>query len=508
MYFCQLFILQMAKRFHTAALAIGSAVIMACACLNAEAQEIKSVQETIGMIAGNPSLADAVVGIYAEWGDGRPVADINSRTMLIPASNMKLITTGASIHALGPDFRFYTSIGHDGIIRDGVLDGNLYITGGGDPTLASKDSIATDINVIFRQWEEMIRRAGIRKIEGRIIGDGRYLDGMAEEASWLISDAGTYYGTGVTGLMFYENMMSFSVSGGREVGSPVNIEPYYPETPWMEFRYNCTTGQKGTGDLLYMYTNELAPVAEIRGTFGVDRGHKRVDCSNKFPEYTCAYYFLNYLKKRGIPCSGGCGDFKLDRTWEAKGEVTLIDSTTSPSLSRIVFETNHASNNVYAETLMRTLGRTTTGSACYDSSYVAMDKVLKKMGLNPKGIRIQDGSGLSRQNLVSAHFFCSFLKNMMSSPHFEEYVGSLPSPGKDGTMQYNMKNYPAAMRERIKVKSGSMNGVRCYSGYIIPTEGCKEDTIIFSIMVNNCTAPTWKVRPLLDKIMGILAGMN
>ena len=71
-----------------------------------------------------------------------------------------------------------------------------------------------------------------------------------------------------------------------------------------------------------------------------------------------------------------------------------------------------------------------------------------------------------------------------------------------------MKSYPAAMKDRILVKSGSMNGVRCYSGYVIPTEGAKEETIIFSIMVNNCTSPTWKVRPLLDKIMGALAGLN
>lgn len=500
----------MRKIFLFAAQIIQIAALLTYMPASAAADNGKAktnAQETVGIMTGDPALSDAVVGIYAQRGDGSTVVDINSKTMLVPASNMKLITTGAAIHTLGPDYRFKTAIGYDGSIEDGVLNGNLYIIGGGDPTLGSKDSIATDINVTFRKWEEMIRKAGIRKIEGRIIGDGRRIDGMAEESSWLISDAGTYYGTGVTGLMFYENMMSFSVSGGREVGSSVNITPHYPETPWMEFRYNCTTGGKGTGDLLYMYTSELAPIAEIRGTFGVDRGSKRVDFSNKFPEYTCASYFLNYLKKKGIQCSGGCGDFKLDKTWEANGDITVIGSTSSPSLSRIVFETNHASNNVYAETLMRTLGHEATGSACYDSSYVAMKDILKLLGANGN-VRIQDGSGLSRQNLVSPSFFCMFLERMMHSPHFEDYVASLPSPGGSGTLEYNMKNYPEAMKQRIKVKSGSMNGVRCYSGYIIPTDGCKEDTIIFSIMVNNCTAPTWKVRPLLDRIMATLAGLN
>jgi D-alanyl-D-alanine carboxypeptidase/D-alanyl-D-alanine-endopeptidase (penicillin-binding protein 4) len=96
----------------------------------------------------------------------------------------------------------------------------------------------------------------------------------------------------------------------------------------------------------------------------------------------------------------------------------------------------------------------------------------------------------------------------MSSPSFEDFAGRLPSPGGNGTLSYNMKNYPAATKERIKVKSGSMSGVRCYSGYIIPREGCKDETIVFSIMVNNCTAPTWKLRPLLDKMMGMLAEQN
>ena len=199
----------------------------------------------------------------------------------------------------------------------------------------------------------------------------------------------------------------------------------------------------------------------------------------------------------------------MDTRWEPRGEMTVIGTTYSPALSRIAFETNHASNNLFAETLLRSLGREITGSACYDSCYVAAYDIMKELKINTsKGVDIQDGSGLSRQNYVSADFFCRFLLGMMGSPHFETYAASLPSPGKEGTLLYNMKSYPSSMKDRILVKSGSMNGVRCYSGYIIPTEGAKEETIIFSIMVNNCTSPTWKVRPLLDKIMGALAGLN
>lgn len=527
-------------------------------------QATESIQDRVETLVSDPTFSQSVVGICARTVGGEEIVDINSDIMMLPASNMKLISTGAALHTLGPEWQFETHIGYDGTIEDGTLKGNLYIIGGGDPTIGSKDSIAVALDRTFAQWEAIIRASGITKVEGHLIGDGRWFEGMAEEPTWLMEDAGTYYGAGTTGLMFYENMQSFSVSAGPEVGSPVNISPYYPEAPWMEFRYNCSTGREGTGDMLYMYASDLVPVAEIRGTFGVDRAAKRLDCANKFPEYTCAYYFYNYLKSKGIDCAGGPADverfYRGDENKFYNGSVgdspeshlsdvavasqragadgpsdlppalsslSILGSTFSPTLDRIAFETNHDSNNLYAETLFRTLGKELHDSACYDSSYVAMDDVLKALGVSSDGASIQDGSGLSRQNYVNADFFCRFLEAMTASPAYGSYLRSLPSPGGKGTLQYNMKGQPAELRNRIKVKSGSMNGVRCYSGYILPSdcqvqtlsadpaaayealpEEIKSRTIVFSIMTNNCTSPTWKVRPLLDKVMVTLASAN
>lgn len=489
-------------------LAISAAVTFAGISAYAQTSTAIDLQKTSEDIISDPSLREAVVSISARKGDGSILVDINAEDMLVPASNMKLITTGVAMHAFGSGHCFTTSIGYDGEIKDGILEGDIYIIGGGDPTVGSKDSIAVALESTFNSWEECIRNAGIRRINGRIIGDGRYFDGMAEHPSWMWEDIGTYYGAGATGLMFYENRQSFMVSAGSTTGAPVDIRPSYPETPWMEFRYACETGKAGTGDQLYMYASDLAPVAEIRGTFAVDRAAKRLDCSNKFPEYTCASYFADHLRKRGIPCSGGPSDFRLCSGTTPEDSLTIIGNTKSPSLGRIIFETNHASNNLYAESLLRHLGKSFTDSACYDSSYVAINNILKGMNLDLKGFEIADGSGLSRQNYISSDFLCRFLEAMMSSPCFEEYVYTLPSPGSHGTLSVNMSKSPAEVKERIKVKSGSMGGVRCYSGYVIPTEGCKDDTIIFSIMVNNCTAPSWKVRQLMDKIMAAFAAAN
>ena len=467
----------------------------------------QSLQAAAEAVTADPALGEAVMSICAIKGDGKVLVDIDADNMVIPASNMKLITTGAALHFFGPDHHFETKIGYDGQIKDGVLHGDLYIIGGGDPTTASKDSIADALETTFGQWEKMVREAGIRRIDGRIVGDGRYFDGMAEHPTWMWNDLGTYYGAGTTGLMFYENMQSFSVSAGKAPGDAVNIKPSYPAAPWMEFRYACETGRPGTGDQLYMYASDLAPVAEIRGTFASDRAAKRLDCSNKFPEYTCASYFADHLKANGIP-SEGPADFRLCTGTEPADSLTILGSVKSPALRRIIFETNHASNNLYAETLLRHLGRSKTGSACYDSSYVALNDILTGMKMDMKGAEIADGSGLSRKNLISAEFMCRFLETMMHSPCFEDYVSTLPSPGSHGTLSGNMSKSPAEVKERIKVKSGSMSGVRCYSGYVIPTEGSKDETIIFSIMVNNCTSPSWKVRQLLEKIMAAFAAAN
>ena len=497
-------------------------ISLLCCAIAANAQST-SLQQTAETFASDPTFSTSYVSIKAVKGDGEELVSLNSDKLLVPASNMKLISTGAALFTLGPEYRFTTELAYDGHISEGTLHGHLYIVGGGDPTIGSKDSIAVELTETFAQWEAALQRAGIRKIQGYVIGDGRWMNGMGEDSTWQLGDLGTYYGAAVTGLMFYENMMSFSVGPGKAVGDPVEITPYYPSCSWMDFRYKGTTGTAGTGDQLYMYTSEFAPIAEIRGTYGVDKGKKKLDCSNRFPEYTCAVYFKNYLAQKGIVCTGGAADFRLKREWlagkilpeniGADGDsLKLIGSFQSPTLSRIAFKTNHESNNLLAETLFRALGKEGTGNSCRDSSYVGMQKTLKKMHVGSTGLSMQDGSGLSRQNLVSADFLCRFLGAMMDSACFEEYLLSLPTPGGSGTLNYNMKGQPEQLRARFRVKSGSMNGVRCYSGYILPEgfvpvpgeevpQEIKDKTIIFSVMTNNCTSPSWKVRPMLDRMM-------
>lgn len=476
-------------------------------------------QRYVESISRSESLKSSVLGVLALTEGGDTLASWNSGQRMVPASTMKLITTGLAIHSLGPDFKYVTRIGHSGTIKDGILDGDLYIVGGGDPTIASKDSIAIPRAKLFAQWKSFLDKAGIKRINGKVIGDGRYFDGPMEHDTWSYQDIGTAYGAGGNGLCFYENAQDFRVSAGPSVGSPVNVTVSFPNTPWMRFEYPCKTAPAGTGDQLYLFNTEFLPYAEIRGSFAIDRKPKTEEFSNKFGAYTCAHYFCEYLKTSGIPVSEGPADIRLGRIRSSLSSneygpyasgvdnLNMLGQTYSPSLKRIARETNLKSDNFYAETLFRTLGRRLHHSASYDSSYVAVNEVMKSLGVSAEDVRIVDGSGLARHNYISPSFFVRFLSAMMDSPSFADYIQTIGQPG-NRHYESRLKDAPATVKSRVHLKSGSMNGVRCFSGYIEPSAGSKSDTIIFSIMTNNSLVPASRIDPLIDRIITLLAADN
>lgn len=487
-------------------LAAGSILLSMC-MYTAEGQTRDDVTEAMKNVLGSDDFKGASVSMLAVTGDGDTLLCHDSGRLLIPASNMKLVSTALAMHSLGPDYRYGTGIGYSGTIEDGTLRGDLYIIGGGDPTIGSANPIATPLDTLFGEWMGMISDTGISHIEGNIVGDGRFFSGMDGHPTWEVCDAGTYYGTGTSGLSFYENVQDFNVSAGEKPGDPVNIEPGYPETPWMEFIYSCTTGKPGTGNSLYFYPDSFYPCGEMRGSFAVDRQPRTEHAANRFPEYTLAWYFWRFLADNGIESEEGPADtgpvFGICAM--PQDSLKIIGRTFSAPLSDIIAETNRKSNNLYAETLMKTLGKEYCGSGCYDSSYVAVRGLLEETGVTGHRTIIRDGSGLSRENLLSADFLCDLLMKMTLSPSFEDFFNSLPRPGGIGTLEYEMQSVPFSIKDRIRMKSGSMGGVRCLSGYIIPETGAREDMIIFSLLVNGYTVPLYRIQRALDSIILSLA---
>ena len=194
------------------------------------------------------ALVNAVVAILAVDSHGREIASWNPDMPLLTASTMKTITTGLGYEVLGPDYRFSTRIAYDGRIEKGVLYGNLYIVGGADPTLGSRDTIAFPIDSIFGVWAEALKKAGIRRINGSIVGDDRIYEEESIPSSWSYGNIGYDYGSGTSGLSFCENLTYFEIEAGEEIGDPVRITPLGPFAPNMTYINEAVTGERGEGD--------------------------------------------------------------------------------------------------------------------------------------------------------------------------------------------------------------------------------------------------------------------
>ncbi len=483
-----------------------------------------AAQQAITKIRGQEPLRTALVGVFAVRADGDTVAALDIRQRLVPASNVKLLTTGLALHTLGADYRFETRLAYSGTVdEEGRLTGDLYILGGGDPTTGSRSDCATPLDQTFASWMKLLQDAGIRCIEGRVLGDPRYFgDPMSQNLGWTYDDLGTNYGAGPQGLNFFENAQNFYVTPGPTVGSAPYVRPRYPDTPWMQYAVQATTGPARSTNSLYYVNTEFGPYGQVAGSFPIDRKGYTFECSNRFGAYTCAYYFYTYLQTRGIVVKEGFGDvtpqgrirkdldFKEIRgraaAWK---DLRVLGATQSPRLSEIVRDTNGDSDNFYAETLLRTLSRQAGRSSSQEDCQTTAEKLLQSLGLRTDNVCQQfDGSGLSRKNYVSPEFFVRFLRKMTTLPVWDAYFASLPVPGKKGTLETLFPNATQEFKDRIHMKSGSMNGVRCYSGYILSADGNPQHTIVFSLMINNCTAGSWLVNPAIYGIIEALAAEN
>ena len=470
----------MYKGFRKVALAAALVVSAGTAAAQTAAWQ-QSITQYIESQISNGPLKGAVVGVCAveiagqagndersNGNDGsKAVLAYNASTRMVPASNMKLVTTGAALRAFGPEYRFKTEIGYSGKIEsDGTLNGDVYIIGGGDPTIGAADTTAYKADALFWKWKTILSSAGIRRINGNIIGDGSAWEGSLEHPGWEYADTWTYYGT-------------------------VNMTQTYPETPWLKLENQAVTGPAGTGNSLYLKTSDKSTEATLTGTFAVDRRPKREQASNKYGALTCAHEFYKNLKATGWEVTGTYG------TPDQVGgdRVVKIGHTESPALAQICRKTNVDSDNFYAESLLRAMGEAATGIAVYDSCLVAINEVLEDIvpGTS-KGIVQKDGSGLSRASSVTPEWMANYLTAMSGNKAFVE---SLPRPG-EGTLN-NLKNLTPW---KFRIKSGSMGGTLCYSGYVLDEAG--NPRISFAIFTNNAAEKASLVRPALEGLIQLI----
>ena len=427
--------------------------------------------ESIDIFLRHPVTASANISLLVQdLHSGEVIDSYRSTNVAPPASVMKLLPTATALETLGSDYQFSTYIEYSGYIAGGVLHGDLYVRGTGDPTLGSQK--VGDRNLLTR-WVKAIREAGIREIRGAVIADLSYFDADAVNPGWIWEDIGNYYAPGVYALSYLDNTMNVVLRSGA-VGSIAEVQYTVPEVPGVKFdnHIRCTSIMHDGAYVhgaAYSYTRYLTgSVPSNQGSFGVQG-----DLPN--PGLLLVQHLSKKLEESGVVITA-------EPTYisEADGKSrTLLYTWLSPPLRDIIYETNIHSNNLYAESLFRTFGaRYTLPCTIHNSADFEKDYWLRR-GVNTRSARIVDGCGLAPQDALSAETLVQLLTYMYRSPNKDAFYASLPVSGQSGTLRSLLAG--TELSGKVHAKSGTIAATKNFAGYIELPNG---QTWVFAVMVS------------------------
>jgi D-alanyl-D-alanine carboxypeptidase/D-alanyl-D-alanine-endopeptidase (penicillin-binding protein 4) len=438
------------------------------------------------------ALTHASVGIsLVEVESSKVLLSYNSHQSLIPASVQKLLIAGAALETLGSDFTFETQLNYDGTIdADGTLRGNLIIKGGGDPTLASprfKDHYGD----VIEDFVRAITKAGIQRIEGKIIGDATCFGQPQIADTWIWEDIGNYYGATASGLNIYENTYALDFSSGGP-GTLSKVLKTDPELPFLKFDNQVTASQENT-DNAYIYGSYMSKTRIIRGTIPAHRKSFTIKGAIPDPAFLAAWQLSQSLKKSGIPVSGNPESNSESIPGQ---EVHHLLSIFSPPLSEIIFQLNMKSINLYAESLLLQLAVSNGADPNIDTACAKLESFWKEKGMDTGGLFLEDGSGLSRANGLSADHLTFLLRLMKNESAFADvFIKSLPVSGLPGSLKYFGGK---ELKGKFMAKSGSMARVMNYAGYLSNKQGHE---LALVIMINNYTCENTEIRGLIEDLV-------
>ena len=439
----------------------------------------------------NPLMKNANISlIVKDLTSDKTICEYRSNNVTIPASTMKLVTTATALELLGPSFCFQTKLEIDGTLsHDGTLNGNLYIRGGGDPTLGSEKMGDADF---LKKWVEAVKEYGIKKINGQIVADGTIFDDEGVNPKWTWEDIGNYYAAGAYGISYMDNTFKLVLKSGN-TGTVPEILRTEPTLPSLLFE-NHLKSTEINSDSAYFYGAPKSNHRVIRGEIPADRQEFVIKGDIPNPSMLLAEHFQEKLKQSGISVSELPSDI-VRNTIERK----VIYVHNSPTLAEIIKETNVHSNNGYAEEIFRYLALKSNKVATSNGAIREIRTYWKEKGLNTNQLFMYDGCGLSPLDAVSANFFVELLTYMKTKSLYKDaFFNSLPISGKSGTLTNFLAK--TSLQGKVYAKSGTIGGVKCYAGYIEKNN----KTFVFSILVNHFNgtskAATKKIEELLLQI--------
>jgi len=499
--------------------------------LRAETTKTLAELETrIAAILRKPELSAAMIGIkVASLDTGRVLFEENANKLLRPASNMKLYTVSAALDRLTPEFRFNTSV-YAAAKPDagGVIHGDLTIYGRGDPSIAARFNNGD----YFKGIDDLATRiaaAGVKRVEGDLVGDETYFTGPQYGSGWEWEDLQWWYGAEVSALTVNDNALDLFIKPGAQLGAAASVTTGPPD-PLLTIVNHVKTGPKGSKRELTIHRGLSENTLEVSGTIPLeDRGYSG-GIGISHPALLFVYLLRTALVQHGVTVTGqsrtaGAVNQTLLRAGttlvSANGanpvtgspvpapgasEPVEIASMQSPPLSVVASHTLKPSQNLYTEMILRTLGKMavssgqSTARTSEDAGLEVVKTFLKEAGLNPDSLALSDGSGLSRNDMVTAEASVRLLTYMSRHKYASALHDALPIAGVDGTLRNRLRGTVA--ENNLRAKTGSLASAASLSGYVTTAAGEK---LVFSIMVNNYPPDAEPREVCIDPIAVLLA---
>jgi D-alanyl-D-alanine carboxypeptidase/D-alanyl-D-alanine-endopeptidase (penicillin-binding protein 4) len=442
----------------------------------------QDISLAIEKIINRPQFSHAQWGILIQTASGQTLYNHNAKKYFVPASNVKLLTTAAVLRELGSDFRIETPIYITG--KSPNLN-SLRLVGRGDPTLT-----VDILNQIVNQW----RKQGIKSIKNLVV-DNSYFEESSLNYTWEWSDLYNYYGTGVNSLILNQNQFTLNLIP-QQLNQPVKLtwSDWIAYRQWRIENY-AITATKDTPYKIQLEGVLGQPVLRISGKLAIDSPPDVWDLAVIDP----ANYFLESFRlvlfNQGITINQGT---VLTQPRQPQLE-TKFATIYSPPLQEILIEINQASNNLFAEAILKIMGKTLNKDSYID----AIQASLTQLGVDPQSYLLVDSSGLSRHNLVTPEALVQTLHLMMKTSEANVYRSSLAVAGVNGTLANRFQN--TSVQNNFQGKTGTLSGIAALSGYL---EVKDYQLLIISIIVNNSNLANSTLRQAIDKIVLLLAKLN
>lgn len=472
---------------------------------------LQRLQNTVNQLQTSPLVRNGTAALSVRRvRDGVVLLDYNAQMSLPSASTLKLATTATALAVLGDTYTYRTTLEYDGTIQDSVLNGNLYIRGSGDPSLGSnRFAEFADAPTLLRTWTEMVQSAGIRQIRGAVIGDATVIRSLPVPDTWVWGDMGNYYGAGVSGLNFNENLYRAVFKPAKTVGQPAPVLRTEPATPFLRLQNNVRTGPRGSGDEVIIYNAPFSTQVFLEGTVPMGVAEFGVKGSLPDPAFFTAFALHEQLAKAGISVNNAPQAMGPGRSLETAitpgGKRTQLHLHTSVPLAELARLTNHQSINLYAEALLLLAGNTLAKApVTTEQALQQLTRFWQNKGVDVSGFRPKDGSGLSPVGALTAANLSGILAAMSKEKSFLPFYDSIPVVGESGTVKSLGRGTAAA--GNVRAKSGTIEGVRAYAGYATSTDG---ELLSFAVLVNKYQPGSLKgVMSYLEQIMAQLTALQ